>query len=139
MRLVCRPERLERHVWSVTDHARLNAHPNVVHQGLWLPAAFMSQAAGAPGDQGPAAWFRAERQSFLPLPERSQAVFAIHVDVQPLHRVVHDAARAQRLHDAIASMSEAVLEYRRLREVRDVLLDWLDARAAGGDTFRSSR
>jgi dimethylamine monooxygenase subunit A len=134
LRLVCRPERLERHVWSVTDHARLNAHPDVVHQGPWLPAAFTSQAAGAPGDHGPGAWFRAERQSFLPLPERTQAVFAIHVDVQPLHRVVHDAARARRLHDAIASMSEAVLDYRRLREVRSVLLAWLAARAGGSDT-----
>jgi hypothetical protein len=43
--------------------------------------------------------------------------------------VLHDAARAQALHDAIATMSPAVLAYRGLTGVREPLLAWLQQRA----------
>jgi hypothetical protein len=56
-------------------------------------------------------------------------VFTILVDVQPLATVLHDAARAQALHDAIATMSPAVLAYRGLTGVREPLLAWLQQRA----------
>jgi dimethylamine monooxygenase subunit A len=39
--------------------------------------------------------------------------------------------RAAALHDALASMSPAVLDYRSLGPVRDALLAWLQRRAAG--------
>jgi hypothetical protein len=117
MRLVCGAERWERFVWNVTPEPRLNAHP-AFGATAW-PARFDAEAA----------WWRRERQTFLPLPEHAQAVFTIAVDTQPLAQAIATAEHAQRLHDAIASMSEAVLAYRRLSGVRAPLLAWLSARA----------
>ena len=116
MRLVTGPERWERFVWTLTDHPRLHAHPDHLPERRWAdtPAA--------------AAWFRSERQTFIPLPGAEQAVFTIAIDVQPLARVVDSPARAQRLHDALATMSDAVLAYRGLAPVRDDLLRWLAER-----------
>lgn len=124
LRLACNTERWERFVWNVTDHPRLNQHPRACADEPWAEA-----LDGA--DLGALAHFRSERQTFLPVPEYRQAVFTIAVDVEPLARVAATAARAQQLHDAIASMSPAVLAYRRLDRVRAPLLAWLAQRAAG--------
>jgi hypothetical protein len=118
-RMVTGSERWERFVWTVTPHPRLHAHPQRVDERRW---------AGVPVD---GAWWRSERQTFIPVPGRQQAVFTIGVDVQALPRAIDTPARAARLHDAIASMSPAVLAYRGLTPVRDDLLAWLQARAAG--------
>ena len=114
MRLATGAERWERFVWNVAPHPRLHAHPRRIDERRWsiTPVA--------------AAWWRTERQTFVPLPERQQAVFTILVDVQPLQQVLaEDRSRAPRLHAALASMSPAVLDYRGLAPVRDALLDWL--------------
>jgi len=117
MRVVTGPERWERFVWNISDHPRLHAHPAHV------------DVQHTPVAQ---AWFRSERQTFIPLPAAHQAVFTIHVDVQPLAAVLHNnPARTLLLHDAVASMSEAVLAYRSLGGVRAPLLAWLGERAAG--------
>ncbi len=121
--LVTAEQRWERFVWTVADHPRLHAHPQRVDPQRW------SQPP-ASGNLGlPPAWFRSERQTFIPVPARRQAVFTIHIDVQPLAAAVAAPGRAQRLADAVASMSPAVLDYRGLTPVRDALLHWLAARA----------
>jgi hypothetical protein len=114
-------ERWERFVWNVTGHPRLHADPRRVDPCRWpAPSADAVPAA---------AWFRGERQTLRPLPPTDALLFTIQVEVQPLARVIdHDATRAQRLHDAIASMSPAVLDYRALTPVRAPLLRWLAAR-----------
>ena len=125
LRLVSGEERWERFVWTVTSHPRLHAHPDRLAAERW--------PAGAPRDEIVAlAHWRTERQTFLPLPERRQAVFTILVDVRPLAEAVATPAQARRLHDALASMSPAVLAYRSLGAAREPLLEWLAARAAGG-------
>jgi len=117
MRLVTGSERWERFVWNVTAHPRLNAHPDQVDAGRWH-GRFAPELA----------WWRTERQTFIPLPALRQAVFTIHVQLQPLPGAL-DAAQALRLHEAVASMSEAVLAYRGLAAVRVPLLAWLLAQA----------
>jgi len=54
-------------------------------------------------------------------------VFTIAVEVQPLAVAIADRDRAARLHDALATMTPAVLAYRGLTPVRDTLLGWLAA------------
>ncbi len=120
MQLVCGPERWERFVWTVTDHPRLHAHPARTDPRRWQHTAVAQ------------AWWRTEHQTFLPLPALQQAVFTIHVQVQPLVQAVQLPGRAQALHDAIESMSPAVLAYRGLQGVREPLLQWLAAQAAPG-------
>ena len=123
MRLVCGPDRWERFVWTVTRHPRLHAHPLAVDESPWPADAFDDE-------RDPRAWFRSERQTFIPVPAVQQAVFTIGVDCVPLARAIDSPAHAARLHDAVASMSDAVLAYRSLGGVREPLLRWLAARAA---------
>ena len=123
MRRVCGPERWERFVWTVTRHPRLNAHPASVDPAPWSPDAFDDARA-------PRAWWRTERQTFIALPGRAQAVFTIRVDNAPLADAIDSHAKARALHGAIATMSEKVLAYRGLTPVREPLLAWLQARAA---------
>ena len=123
MRMVCGPERWERFVWTVTRHPRLHAHPLAVDEAPWPADAFADP-------RSPQAWFRSERQTFIPLPASQQAVFTIGVDCVPLARAIDTPGKAAKLHDAIASMSEAVLAYRNLVAVREPLLAWLAACAA---------
>ncbi|HET9821296.1 MAG TPA: heme-dependent oxidative N-demethylase subunit alpha family protein [Burkholderiaceae bacterium] len=122
MRMVCGPDAWERFVWNVTRHPRLHAHPVHADPAPWPADAF--------DDPDPRAWFRSERQTFLPLPSLRQAVFTIGVDCRPLAQAIDSAARARRLHDSIASMSADVLAYRSLAPARDALLGWLERRAA---------
>ena len=116
LRLVTGPERWERFVWTVTDEPRLHTHPDRVDARRWQHTAVAD------------AWWRTERQTFLPLPALGQAVFMIHVEVQRLAQAVDTPARAATLQAAIASMSDAVLAYRGLATVREPLLAWLAAR-----------
>lgn len=119
MRMVCGPERWERFVWNVTAHPHHDQHPRRHGRREW-PAGAAALVA--------AAHWRTEHQSFIPLPEQQQAVFTIHVDVQPLAAAINTTARAAALHAALATMSEAVLGYRGLTAARPALLDWLAAR-----------
>ena len=116
LRLVTGAERWERFVWNVTDQPRLHAHPARVDTVRWLHTAVAD------------AWWRTERQTLLPVPGLTQAVFTIHVEVQRLADAIATPARAAALHAAVASMSDAVLAYRGLTSVREPLLAWLAAR-----------
>ncbi len=122
-RLVTGEQRWERFVWTVTPEPRLDMHPARVGQPRWNLDAGAEQLVGE-------AFFRTERQTFIPLADRAQAVFTIHVESRPLAEAITAPAEAAALHDAIASMSEAVLAYRGLAPARDRLLAWLAARAA---------
>jgi hypothetical protein len=116
MRLVSGGERWERFVWNVTDQPRLHAHPARLERRRWQHTAVAD------------AWWRTERQTFIPVPEVTQAVFTIHVEVQRLAEAIGTPARAAALQAAVASMSDAVLAYRGLSTVREPLLAWLAAR-----------
>jgi hypothetical protein len=132
--LVTGDERWERFVWTVTADPRLHQHP--ARSDVAWP--------GAVGDDGRVdadalvamASLRSERQTFLPIAGAHQAVFTILVDSVPLADAVVAADDARRLHDAIASMSPAVLVYRRLDGARDRLLAWLALRADGAARAR---
>jgi len=120
-RLVTGGERWERFVWTVSPEVRLHQHPKR------LGAAWSDLDGPIDGR----AFFRSERQTFIPLPGTNQAVFTIHVETLPLADAVHDADSAARLHAAIASMSADVLAYKGLGAVRQPLLAWLGERATG--------
>jgi hypothetical protein len=119
--MVCGPQRWERFVWNVTRHPSLNAHPATVDHAPWTADAFSDP-------RSPRAWWRTERQTFIALPGRMQALFTIQVQIEPLASAIDTADKAAQLHEAIATMSDAVLAYRSLSAVRDPLLAWLVAR-----------
>jgi hypothetical protein len=117
LRVMTGTERWERFVWNVTDQPRLHAHPARMDPQRWQHTA-VGQA-----------WWRTERQTFIPVPAAQQAVFTIAVEVQRLADALPTPQHAARLHQAIATMSPAVLDYRNLTGVRQALLAWLAARA----------
>ncbi len=115
-RMVSGPDRWERFVWNVTPQTRLHAHPARIDPRRW-----------ALGGVDRAYW-RTERQTFIPVEGARQAVFTIQVNLAPLAEAVPPGPRSARLHDAVATMSDAVLAYRGLAPVRGDLLAWLAAR-----------
>ncbi len=120
-KLVSAPIRWERFVWTVTPHAQLDAHPERTADTRW--------AAGDADSVAQQAHWRTERQTFIPVAGAAQALFTIRVDCQPLAQAIDSEHKAARLHDALASMSPAVLHYRGLSLVRNALLQWLARRA----------
>lgn len=130
-RLVTSGEHWQRHVWTISPSARFDQHPKRHARTPW-PASGASAAFDADEAFAQQCHLRAERQSFLPVAGTTQAVFAIRVMLQPLTQAVSDAARAARLHDALASMSDAVLHYKGLDDARAPLLRWLERRAQTG-------
>lgn len=114
----------ERFVWTLTPSARYDQHPGRHQRAPW-PAPDSDDAFAA------SCWLRSERQCFFPVGGGThQSVFTIRVTLQPLVDALASRADAQRLRDSLASMSEAVLDYKSLREARPPLLRWLDSRIA---------
>lgn len=124
-RLVTANVRWERYVWTITRHPRLHAHPAHVDDAPWPSESDANSAQIAA-----LSYFRTERQTFIPVPDLGMAMFTIHVDVRPLAAALTSASQAQQLHDAVASMSDAVLAYRSMTPVRDRLLAWLNTQAS---------
>ena len=123
-RLVTGNERWERFVWTITADPRLDQHP-----ARGAPAWAETGRASAE-TVAAQAWFRHERQTFVPMADAQRAIFTIRVDSVPLaEAIASDPSAAARLHPALASMSPAVLAYRGLGEVREALLAWLAAHA----------
>jgi len=123
--LVCAGPAHERFVWSVGTHARLHAHPRRAPREPW--------PVGDPDAVARTAWWRTEHQTFLPLPPAATgtplAVFTINVQASPFVQALGEPGRARRLHDALATMSPAALEYRGLAQAREDLLAWLQRQA----------
>lgn len=123
-RLVSAGGHWERLVWNLTPSPYYDQHPLRRPRLPW------------PQDRDPASlaaqcYFRAEHQTFLPVGgDGAQVVFTIRVMLQALSLSVATAARARRLHDALASMSDAVLVYKGLAGVREPLCRWLETVAA---------
>ncbi|MTV27678.1 DUF3445 domain-containing protein [Nitriliruptoraceae bacterium ZYF776] len=76
-------------------------------------------------------WWRAERQTTVPLRGLDAGLFTIRVHLALLADVV-DATRARRLAGVVAALPQDLAAYKGLAGRRDRLLAWLDARAGSG-------
>jgi dimethylamine monooxygenase subunit A len=123
VQLVTGPERWERFVWTLVATGQLDQHPLRTARAPW-------PLQGSAAELAAAAFFRTERQTFIPVPELRQAVFTIQVETTPLADVVTAPGAARQLHDALGSMSAAVLAYRGLSDAQAPLLTWLAEQAA---------
>jgi hypothetical protein len=112
----------ERFVWTISPSARHDQHPRRRPRPAWPGTRDTDTFARQ-------CWLRAERQTFFPVGRGTrQAVFAIHVMLQPLAEAIQVPGHARRLHDSLASMSQAVLDYKNLTSAREPLLQWLRSR-----------
>lgn len=121
-RLVTAADRWERFVWTISADPRLHQHP--ARGNVPWPDDADAEAIAA------LASFRHEHQTFIPVPGTGQAVFTIRVASEPLDSALRSREDASRLHDALASMTLAVLDYRGLGSVRGRLLEALTRRIA---------
>jgi dimethylamine monooxygenase subunit A len=113
----------ERFVWNISPSGRYGQHPRRHLRTPW-------PTTEDPRDFAQQCWLGAERQTFLPVGQGTrQAVFTIRVMLQPLVDAVRPSGNARRLHDSLATMSQAVLEYKNLGDAREPLLRWLASQA----------
>jgi hypothetical protein len=130
-RLVTGTDRWERFVWTISRNPQLSQHPKRIVSKPWPSTTDANELAAH-------AYLRTERQTFIPIADQQhadlrQAVFTIHVESRPLPEAIETPAQARSVHDALSTMSPAVLEYRGLTDSRDRLLDWLSRRASAAD------
>jgi hypothetical protein len=112
----------ERFVWTVTPSGRYDQHPKRHQREPW-------PTGPADSDFAARCWLRAERQTFFPVGGGSkQSVFTIRVMLQPLAEAVAPQGAARKLHDALSTMSDAVLAYKGLAPARGPLTRWLSGR-----------
>ncbi len=121
-------EHWQRWVWTITPSRRFDAHPDRHPERVW-PIAL------DPADFASACFLRSERQSFFPVlgsedEPSGLAIFTIRVQITPLREALATPAHARSLHDSIASMSPAVLQYKGLASARNTLLSALESMAA---------
>lgn len=129
--LAFRQASMLRHVWLLTPDPSLALYPDEPQRVVWEQA--VQRSAAGTGRLLDQALFRVERQTTLPLPALGAGVFFIRVMVCPLSAVLAVApGRAAELSQALASMSEAVLAYRSMAEVRERLLAELGAWSDSG-------
>lgn len=115
-------EHWERHVWTISPSARFDQHPGRHAREPWPDPSDTQRFAGA-------CFLRAERQTFFPVGiGAQQSIFTIRVMLQPLPLAVDTPDKAARLREALATMSDAVLQYKGLAPAREPLLRWLQAR-----------
>ena len=125
--LVSAGQAWERQVWTISPSSRFDQHPHRHAPAPWPDTDDPMQFAGL-------CYLRSEYQTFFPVCDPTgqplgQAVFTITVALQSLPDAVRTAEDAMRLHQSLASMSDAVLQYKRLGEVRPRLLAWLSQHA----------
>ena len=114
-----------RPVWrvnrSLVDQPTLFLPPE--HRGH--PKPITAERAGAQ------LWLRVERQTLRRLPRSGDVVFGIHTYVDPLADALDSPEAARALAARIREMPEAMARYKSILPLRQPLLAWLDARAAG--------
>ncbi len=114
---------VRRFVWLLSPSAQLPQFPHLRAQAWGTLLQRMEPSDPRLLEQ---VMFRLECQTTLPMPEIQRAVFLIRVLVCPLSEVLAlDPGRPRELAEALQSMSQAVLAYRGLTEVRERLLDLL--------------
>lgn len=96
-----------RHVWTVTNSGKLSQHPanksDLVPQGIHD------------------LWFRVETQTTAPLGDGDSSLFFVRVETEPLSTIWSDLEKRQQLKDSVNSMSDAVLTYKNLHHIKEIL------------------
>jgi hypothetical protein len=99
----------QRFVWTLTRNGGLAKHPSYVED------------LQAESDR--ALYFRSERQTTLALPKSGRALFLIRIYVEPLETILKSGPdRLTLLQASLKSMSDAVIAYKGLLNIREQVL-----------------
>lgn len=97
-----------RSVWTIKTSGQLSNHPKYS-----LPPALSIDDL----------WFRTEDQTTMPLGDGSSSLFFVKVKTQPLAEIWTNKDKRQSIIDSVNSMTDAVLDYKNLREIKSLIND----------------
>ncbi len=100
--------------WGLARCSNLNLHPALGRPRLASPLAIAD------------VWLRVEHQALVALPKSGGILFGIRIRLHPLTEVKADVEAARGLRHALASMPEAMAEYKGLATVRHELVRLLE-------------
>jgi hypothetical protein len=104
-----------RYVWSLNSTDELSLNPALHTQGRKKPLG-----------NDPSRWFfRVERQTTLAFPDLQRSLFTIRIYIEPLLQTLQTPERKHILMQAVSSMDEALLRYKGLVNVKEVLLEYV--------------
>lgn len=96
-----------RHVWTISNSGALSQHP----------ATKSDRVATTIDDL----WFRLETQTTMPVGDGASSVFFVRVETEPLTVIWNDQEKRNTLLDSVNSMTDAVLEYKNLHHIKEIL------------------
>ena len=96
-----------RHVWTISNSGELSQHPK-------------NKSDCVPADIGDL-WFRLETQTTAPLGDGVSSVFFVRVETEPFSVIWSDLEKRNIVMDSINSMTDAVLTYKNLHHIKDLL------------------
>ena len=96
-----------RHVWTISNSGALSQHP--ANKSDLVPQSIQDL------------WFRLETQTTAPLGDGVSSLFFVRVETEPLSVIWNDAERRQILLDSVNSMTDAVLTYKNLHHIKEIL------------------
>ncbi len=104
----------ERDNWGLAAHGQRNAHPDRALPRLTADATLETT------------WLRLEHQAFRALPQSGGLLFAIHLTVHPLVRVLQAPGARDRLARQLRSMPDPIAAYKGILPARDRLVRLLE-------------
>jgi len=96
-----------RHVWTISNSGELSQHP-------------AAKSDLVPKDIDDL-WFRLETQTTAPLGDGVSSLFFVRVETEPLSVIWNDPEKRTTLMDSINSMADAVLTYKNLHHIKEIL------------------
>jgi hypothetical protein len=96
-----------RHVWTIANSGELSQHPDCKN----------TSRPGTIDDL----WFRLETQTTLPIGDNQSSLFFVRVETEPLSTIWSEATKRDTLLDSINSMTDAVLTYKNLHHIKEIL------------------
>jgi hypothetical protein len=96
-----------RHVWTISNSGELSQHP-------------AAKSDRVPKDIDDL-WFRLETQTTAPLGDGVSSLFFVRVETEPLTTIWANIDKRKTLLNSVNSMTDAVLDYKNLHHIKDLL------------------
>ena len=96
-----------RHVWTISNSGELSQHPRN-----------KSSRISTTVDE---LWFRLETQTTMPVGDGESSIFFVRVETEPLINIWNNLDQRTTLLSSINSMTDAVLSYKNLHHIKELL------------------
>ena len=98
-----------RYVWTISTTGELSNHPKM-HRPAITDSTVIDNL-----------YFRMETQTTMPMGDDESSLFFVNVETCPLREFWDDTEKRQAIVDSVNSMSDAILEYKNLFKIKEIL------------------